>query len=123
MSNNSTQELLNRTTALTDTVAANRFIDIGGAYPSAGAAAHGVTYDDGDSGDDIGVTIIGTQLLEMGGSDASYTAGQEVTTDEVGKGVACTEGDIVNGILMEAGSTGDKLECLVVAPVKITPGS
>lgn len=71
---------LTRTAAAT--LAANRFVEADGTYPTAGGPALGVTRTSAVSGDLIPVDVLGTVAVEAGGT---VTANSPVKVDASGR--------------------------------------
>jgi len=85
-----------------------RFIDYTDAVCSAiGRIAKGVSGEsDADTGTSFAITISGTALVTAG---EGLTAGQEVTTNALGKAVLATYGHSINGIVMRDQDEADQL--------------
>ncbi|MGH8758878.1 MAG: capsid cement protein [Burkholderiales bacterium] len=60
--------ILTLTVIASATVSANRFVTQAGALPAAGGLPFGVTRTDGISGDPIPVDVLGTALVQAGGT-------------------------------------------------------
>lgn len=102
--------LLTLTVIASATVAASRFVTQDGAYPSAGAKGHGVTRSSGVSGDLIPVDVLGTAIVEAGGTVAKDAA---LELDATGRVVTKSAGVAV-AKAMEAGVVGGLIEVLLI---------
>lgn len=102
--------LLTLTVIASATVAASRFVTQDGAYPSAGAKGHGVTRSSGVSGDLIPVDVLGTAIVEAGGTVAKDAA---LELDATGRVVTKSTGVAV-AKAMEAGVVGGLIEVLLI---------
>jgi hypothetical protein len=95
------------------TLAANRFVTAGGAVPAAGANCIGVTRTGGATGDLVPTDVMGTTLVEAGGSIA---AGAAVECDNTGKAITkntgATLGRLVPG--QAAVTSGQLVEVLLI---------
>ncbi len=105
--------VVTNTITATATLAANRFVEDDGTYPSAGGTAHGVTRQAGVSGDLIPVDAVGTTIVEAGGAIAK---GGPVKSDAAGKAVAQGgSGTILGRALSAAAADTDLIEVLLIA--------
>ena len=102
--------LLTLTVTASATVAASRFVTQDGAYPSAGAKGHGVTRSSGVNGDLIPVDVLGTAIVEAGGTVAKDAA---LELDATGRVVTKSTGVAV-AKAMEAGVVGGLIEVLLI---------
>lgn len=102
--------LLTLTVIASASVAASRFVTQDGAYPSAGAKGHGVTRSSGVSGDLIPVDVLGTAIVEAGGTVAKDAA---LELDATGRVVTKSAGVAV-AKAMEAGVVGGLIEVLLI---------
>lgn len=102
--------LLTLTVIASATVAASRFVTQDGAYPSAGAKGHGVTRSSGVTGDLIPVDVLGTAIVEAGGTVAKDAA---LELDATGRVVTKSTGVAV-AKAMEAGVVGGLIEVLLI---------
>lgn len=82
---------------------ANRFVTVSGAVCGAGGDALGVARSDASSGAYVPVDVVGTAVVEAGGTIA---AGQYVQSDASGKAVAATASAIKTAVIA-GGSAGD----------------
>ena len=101
--------LLTLTVTASATVAASRFVTQAGAYPSAGAKGFGVTRSGGGNGDLIPVDVLGTAIVEAGGT---VTKGAALELDATGRVVAKSTGVAV-AQAMEAGAEDGLIEVLL----------
>jgi hypothetical protein len=89
-----------------------RGVTAAGAYPAAGAGIRGVTRTSaGASGDLVPIDVIGTALMEAGGA---VTANAAVKVDNTGRVLDKDSTNIVVGYALNAGSSGDMIEVLLV---------
>lgn len=102
--------LLTLTVTASATVAAARFVTQDGAYPAAAAKGHGVTRSSGVSGDLIPVDVLGTAIVEAGGTVAK---GAALELDATGRVVTKSAGVAVAQAL-EAGVVGGQIEVLLI---------
>ena len=102
--------LLTLTVIASASVAASRFVTQDGAYPSAGAKGHGVTRSSGVSGDLIPVDVLGTAIVEAGGTVAKDAV---LELDATGRVVTKSTGVAV-AKAMEAGVVGGLIEVLLI---------
>ena len=105
--------ILTLTVKAAATVAANRFIERDGTYPTAGGNALGVTRFDGVSGDLMAVDVLGTTVAECG---AAVAADAALMVDATGKVVPLAgSAKQAVGRALEAGSAdGAKIEILLI---------
>ncbi|RYF71554.1 MAG: DUF2190 family protein [Comamonadaceae bacterium] len=94
-------------------LAANRFVELDGTYPTAGGKALGVTRFDAAVGDLVSVDILGTTIAECGGAVA---ADAPLMVDAAGKVVTLTgSAKQAVGRALEAGAgDGAKVEILLI---------
>lgn len=108
--------VLNLSIKASAALVANRFVTAGGAYPSKGASAIGVTQTEAADGDYVAVDVLGTAVVEAG---AAVAANAYVESDASGKAitqVVTTGGGIAVGVALEAASAaGDLIEVLLVS--------
>ncbi len=105
--------VLTLTVTAAATLAANRFVELDGTYPTAGGKAFGVTRVDAVTGDPVPVDILGTTIVECG---AAVTADAALMVDAAGKVVPLT-GSAKQAVAraMEAGAAdGSKIEVLLI---------
>lgn len=100
---------LTRTAAAT--LAANRFVEVDGTYPTAGGAALGVTRSSAESGDLIPVDVLGTTQVEAGGP----VAVGPVKADATGRALTHDSTNVKVGIaLSSATAAGQMVEVLLL---------
>ena len=104
--------VLNLSVTLGEDVKAYRLVTLAGATPSSsGDPVVGATVREGDSGDLLPVTVLGTATVEAG---AAVTRGAEVQANADGKAIAQAGSGSVAGIALEAASAdGDKIEVFI----------
>lgn len=102
--------LLTLTVTASATLAAARFVDQAGAYPSAAAKGFGVTRSSGVTGDLIPVDVLGTAIVEAGATVAKDAA---LELDATGRVVTKSTGVAV-AKAMEAGVVGGLIEVLLI---------
>jgi hypothetical protein len=91
-------------------LAANRFVESDGTYPTAGGTALGVTRTSaGAIGDLVPIDVMGTANAEAGGA---VSVGDELQVDNAGKVVERTTGVCV-GVALTAGGDGSLVEVLL----------
>ena len=105
--------LLTLTVAAAGALASCRFINQAGAYPAAGAKAFGVTRSSAAAaGDLVPVDVLGTAIVEAGGTFAQDDA---LMLDATGRVVLLAgAGKSPVGRAMEAGTTGMLVEILLI---------
>lgn len=93
-----------------------RFVNYASGQATANQAAQGITHDGADAGaKDCGVITAGTAIVEAGGV---FAVGAALTSDDNGRAVAATAGQIINALALEASTAaGDFVEVERVAPV------
>lgn len=101
---------LTRTAAAT--LAANRFVEADGTYPSAGGTALGVTRTSAESGDLIPVDVLGTAPVEAGGA----VAVGPVKVDATGRVVTHDSTNVKVGIALSAATTAGQLVEVLLLP-------
>jgi hypothetical protein len=95
-------------------LAANRGVTAAGAYPSAGAGIRGVTRTSaGASGDQTPIDVIGTALIEAGGTCTKDAA---LMVDSSGRVLDKTSTNVVVGYALNAAASGELVEVLLVGP-------
>ncbi|PHR68497.1 capsid cement protein [Alcanivorax sp.] len=104
--------LLTLTAAATAANTQHRFVGFDGAPAAAAGNALGVGVVDAEIGDDFGVDVLGTTVVEAGGAIADGGA-IEVGADA--KAVAQSAGVTVARALQEAAADGDLIEVLLIA--------
>lgn len=105
--------IFTRTVVLAATIAANRFVERDGTFPTAGGNALGVTRFDGVSGDAVSVDVLGTAIVECG---AAVAADDALMVDGTGR-VVTLAGSAKQGVgrALEAGAAaGAKIEILLI---------
>lgn len=111
---NPSKPLFTDTVAAAGALAAHRFITQAGAYPSAGAAAYGVTRTSADAaGDLVPTDVLGTTIVEAG---AEVTKDTHLMVDNTGRVVPLTVGTkfCVAKAMQAASGAGVLLEVLLV---------
>lgn len=106
--------ILTLTVAAAGELAANRFITQAGAYPTAGAAAYGVTRTSAAAaGDLVPTDVLGTAIVETG---AAVTKDVALMVDSSGRVVPLTVGSKspVARAMEAAGAAGAFIEVLLV---------
>jgi len=107
--------LLALTATATGAVTAHRFVDYDGAQlDTAGAKALGVSVCDAIAGDDYGVDVIGTTVIESGGA---FDPGDELVADASGRAIvnpAVGSEVVLAHALDTAGAAGEFIEILLV---------
>ncbi|MCU0963541.1 MAG: DUF2190 family protein [Burkholderiaceae bacterium] len=104
--------LLTLSRTLSGTVAAHRFVTIGGAQAGADAVTLGVAQTAGVSGAVVPVDVIGTTIVESG---AAITAGDTLESDASGRAVTwATSGAKVGKALEAATAAGQFIEILLL---------
>lgn len=106
--------LLTLTVVAAGALAASRFVTQAGAYPAAGAAAHGVTRTSAaGAGDLVPVDVLGTAIVETG--DA-VTKDAALMVDGTGRVVPLTVGSKfpVCCAMESAGAAGAFIEVLLI---------
>lgn len=105
--------LLTLTVAAAGALAANRFVEQDGSYPSAGGSAFGVTRSSaGAAGDLVPVDVLGTAVVELGADVAKDAL---VMANATGLAVPSTSGGKVTlGRALEAGVNGGFIEILLI---------
>lgn len=119
--------ILTLTVVAAGALSACRFVTNGGAYPTEGDMAIGVTRTGaGGAGDLVPVDALGTSMVEAGGVIEN---GKLVTVDATGRAVQAGEGDLVYGrALQAAAGEGELIEVLLIPcngvpiPVAAAPG-
>ena len=95
-------------------LATARGVTAAGAYPTAGAGIRGVTRTSaGASGDLVPLTVIGTEIMEAGGT-VTKDAAQMI--DATGKVLNWTATNVVVGYALNAAASGGMVEVLLVNP-------
>lgn len=101
---------LTRTAAAT--LAANRFVEADGTYPTAGGPALGVTRTAAVSGDLIPVDVLGTVMVEAGGAVA---ANGPVKVDATGRVLTHDSTNTKVGVALNAATNaGDPVEVFLI---------
>ena len=111
---NPSKPLFTDTVVAGGALAAHRFITQAGAYPSAGAAAYGVTRTSAEaSGDLVPTDVLGTTIVETG---AEVTKDSHLMVDSSGRVVPLTVGAkfCVAKAMQAAGASGVLIEVLLV---------
>lgn len=106
--------ILSLTVVAAAALTAHRMVTLGGAVPAAGAACLGATDSDAANGARVNVHVLGTAIVEAG---AEITAGQFLATDNQGRVVPYTDGDVCVGQAAPgetASGAGVKLEVLLI---------
>mgnify|MGYP007071629691 CR=1 FL=1 len=107
--------VLTLTTALTGTVAAQRFVTPAGAQAGADANTLGVTRLAGVSGDKVPLDVLGTATVEAG---AAVAAGASLKSDASGRAITWATSGAKVGIALEAaGAAGNMIEVLLIPNV------
>lgn len=102
--------ILTLTVAATATLSANRFVSSVGAVPSADAAVLGVTRVAAASGDNIPVDVLGTTVIEAGGT---FAAGDTLKTDNAGKAIKWATSGSKVAVALQAATSGQMVEILL----------
>lgn len=97
-----------------------RFVTAAGTHAGAGAAAIGVALTGAAAGGSITVVINGTVPVTAG---ATIAAGDQLASDAQGRAVPAAEGDVINGVALEAVAAGDEAEVLLGAPAATKGGA
>lgn len=106
--------LLALTVTAAATLAANRFIEQDGTYPTAGGKAYGVTRHDAVTGDLITCDILGTTIVACG---AAVAKDDPLMVDATGRVVPLAgSAKQAVGRAMEAGSGADVLIEILLLP-------
>lgn len=84
---------------------------------SAQGAVHGVSLQEGSSGDTIAMGLAGHGIAKLEVGSGGLTRGAVVATDASGKAIArgASNGDLGHGIALEAGDAGDIIRVLLLA--------
>jgi hypothetical protein len=102
----------------TGTIAKYRFIGFDDAIiGTRGEVAKGVSRDSGDIGKSFPITTAGTALVEMA---EDVAAGDDITSDDEGKGVKAYDGDAVNGIVVRGQVAGGIAEIMLKAAAPVS---
>lgn len=112
--------LMTLTVAAAGALAANRFVTQAGAYPSAGAAAFGVTRTSAAAaGDLVPVDVMGTATVEVGAGGVTKDAA--LMLDATGRVVALNGNEKAPvARAMGAASEGDLVEVLLIPNAGLT---
>ncbi len=95
-------------------LATARGVTAAGSYPAAGAGIRGVTRTAaGVSGDLVPIDVIGTAVMEAGGT---VTADAAVMVDDTGRVLDKTSTNIVVGYALSGGASGALVEVLLAGP-------
>lgn len=92
-------------------LAAERFVEADGTYPTAGGAVFGVANTAGASGDRVPVDVIGTTIVTAGDD---FPVDTILQVDANGKVVPQTTGVAVAKALQASGADGDRVEVLLL---------
>lgn len=103
--------LLTLTASATAAITQNRFVGFDGAPAAAAGNAMGAAVNDAVIGDDFGVDVIGTTVIEAGGAIAE---GAQIEVGADAKGVTLDAGVTVARALQEAAADGDLIEVLLI---------
>lgn len=87
----------------------HRFIGFDGNYCAAGAKALGVVDVSTSKGEYAPVAVLGTLLVEAGGTVA---VGDAVASDAYGRAVKVAESAIANGYALDAGTLGQEIRII-----------
>ena len=87
----------------------HRFAGFDGGYCTAGAKALGVVDVSTSKGEYAPVTVLGTILVEAGGTIA---AGDAVASDAEGKAVKIADSALANGYALDAGAAGQEIRII-----------
>lgn len=102
--------LLALTLTATAAISKHRFVNLAGTHAGAGLYAVGVSKFAGAIGDAVAYEVIGTAVVECGGT---VTAGDIIQSDSVGRGITKTTG-IGLARALESGTTGKFIEVLLM---------
>jgi len=103
--------LMTLTIEASGTVEEKRFVDVDGDYPTAAARVFGVTRVAAESGDNLGVHVLGTAIVEAG---EAISAGGAVEAGTSGKAAAYDSGIKAGIALTAATDDGDLIEVYLV---------
>lgn len=95
------------------TLAANRFVEADGTYPTAGGPALGVTRTEAASGDLVPVDVLGTVAVEAGGT---VTVNSPVKVDATGRVVTHDSTNTKVGIALSGATTAGTLVEVFLIP-------
>lgn len=111
MSRNS-YPLLSVSMPATGVIVANRFVTPAGAQAGAGVNAQGVAKTDAAIGDELGVTVLGTEVVEAG---AAIAAGSLVECDATGRAILHAAGVILGRLAPgeSAAAAGEFVEVIL----------
>lgn len=101
-------------------LAAERFVEADGTYPSAGGAVFGVTNTEAASGERVSVDVIGTTIV-VAGDDFAVDALLQV--DAAGKVVPLTTGVAVAKAMQASTADGDRVEVLLLPNAGVAKGA
>lgn len=104
--------LLALSIAASAALVAERFVTVGGAYPSAGGNTVGVTQTDAASGDLVAVDVVGTAIVE---ASAAIAKNAYVQADATGQAVTQSTGIAVGVALEAASAAGERIEVLLIS--------
>lgn len=94
----------------TEDITAHRFVAPGGAVPGAGENTLGASLADTSTGQPIPTTVLGTAIVEAGGTFSAY---DKLETDAEGKAVVLDTG-IAAAMALQDGVDGRYVEVLLI---------
>lgn len=112
MSRNSTP-LLTLPVTLSGTVAQSRFVTPAGAQAGADANTLGVARSGGSSGEKVSVDVLGTAVVQAGGS---FSAGATLKSDGNGKAIVWASSGAKVALALEASTGADQFVEVLLIP-------
>lgn len=101
-------------------LAAERFVEADGTYPTAGGAVFGVTNTDAAIGERVSTDVIGTTIV-VAGDD--FPVDSLLQVDAAGKVVPLTTGVAVAKAMQASTADGDRVEVLLLPNAGVAKGA